>query len=355
MKHLKQVILVFILLATVSLKAQIVVESGNAESLLEAIDKANHQNVDSASQRLYVFIPNGVYDLGERTLTQIWGHNIALIGESMEGVIIKNAPAVENEGISKTAVFLNRGWNIYLQDLTLQNALDYYHSGAAGRAVCWQDKGNYTIFKRVRMLSYQDTYYSHSEECSHYFEDSELHGTVDFLCGAGDVYFNRCLIVTEKRNLDGSGENVIAAPRTSTSKWGYVFNHCTIRNDMSVFAFARGWHTNPRCVWLNTTLETPEKLMATRFDPYGIRSVDNAFFEYNTMDASGRNITPKSNVVRFQVNEQLCDAETIIDKKDAKRFSLKKVFPKWRPDKKTRALEKESARMKKQYLKTTLK
>ena len=88
MKHLKQVILVFILLATVSLKAQIVVEAGNVESLLEAIDKANHQNEDSASQRLFVFIPNGVYDLGERTLTQIWGHNIALIGESMEGTTI---------------------------------------------------------------------------------------------------------------------------------------------------------------------------------------------------------------------------------------------------------------------------
>jgi hypothetical protein len=147
---------------------------------------------------------------------------------------------------------------------------------------------------------------------------------------------------------------VIAAPRTSTTKYGYVFDHCTIRNDMSKFAYARGWHTNPRCVWLNTTLETPEKLMATRFDPYGIRSVDNAFFEYNTMDASGRNITPTSNVVTFRVNEQQCDAETIITKKEAKRFCLKKVFPKWRPDKKTRKLEKQSARMKKKYLNTAL-
>lgn len=72
--------MVSLLLVTVSLKAQIVVEAGNAESLLEAIDKANHQNVDTASQRLFVFIPNGVYDLGERTLTEIWGHNISLVG-----------------------------------------------------------------------------------------------------------------------------------------------------------------------------------------------------------------------------------------------------------------------------------
>ena len=346
--------MVSLLLTTVSMKAQIVVEAGNAESLLEAIDKANHQNADTASSRLFVFIPNGVYDLGERTLTELWGHNIALVGESMDGTIIRNAPSVENEGIGKTATLLNRGWNNYVQDLTLKNDLDYYHSGAAGRAVCWQDKGNYTIFKRVKMLSYQDTYYSHSEECNHYFEDSEIHGTVDFLCGAGDVYFNHCLIVTEKRNEDGSGKDVIAAPRTSTTKFGYVFNHCTIRNDMSVFAFARGWHTNPRCVWLNTTLETPEKLMTTRFDPYGIRSVDNAFFEYNTMDVLGHNITPESNVVTFKVNDQQRDSETVIDKKAAKKYSLKNVFPKWRPDKKTRKLEKQSARMKKKYLNTAL-
>lgn len=354
MKYLKQIILVYLLLATISLKAQIVVEAGNVESLLEAIDKANQQNVDSASQRLFVFIPNGVYDLGDRTLTQIWGHNIALVGESMEGTIIRNAPSVENEGISKTATLLNRGWNTYVQDLTLKNDLDYYHSGAAGRAVCWQDKGNYTIFKRVRMLSYQDTYYSHSEECNHYFEDSEIHGTIDFICGAGDVFFNRCLIVTEKRNEDGSGNNVIAAPRTSTTKYGYVFDHCTIRNDMSKFAFARGWHTNPRCIWLNTTLETPEKLLATRFDPYGIRSVDNEFFEYNTIDINGRDITPKSNVVRFVVNDEQRDAETIVGKKEAESYTLKKVFPQWRPDKKTRNLEKQSARMKKKYLKAGL-
>lgn len=349
MRFLKQTILAVFVFSTSILNAQIVVEAGNAESLLEAIDKANHQNVDSTASRLYVMIPNGVYDLGERTLTQIWGHNIALVGESMEGTIIRNAPSVESEGISKTAVFLNRGHNTYVQDLTLKNDLDYYHSGAAGRAVCWQDKGCYTIFKRVRMLSYQDTYYSHSEECYHYFEDSEIHGTVDFICGAGDVFFNRCLIVTEKRNPDGSGVNVIAAPRTSTTEYGFVFDHCTIRNDVSAFHLGRGWHTHPRCVWLNTTLESPEKLIDTRYDPQGLRTVNNEFFEYNTMDAQGRNITPKSNVVRFVVNDEQCDAETIISKKEAARYALEKVFPKWRPDKKVRALEKQSAKMKGLY------
>ena len=328
----------------------LVVKAGDAESLLQTLDEANRQNADTLSERLFVLIPNGVYDLGERSLTTIQGHNIALVGQSMEGTVIVNAPKVENEGISKTATLLNRGINTYVQDLTLKNALDYYHSGAAGRAVCWQDKGNRAIFKRVRMLSYQDTYYSHSEECQHYFEDSEIHGTVDFICGAGDVYFNRCLIVTEKRNPDGSGRNVIAAPRTSTTLWGYVFDGCTIRNDVSTFHLARGWHTHPRCVWLNTTLESPEKLEPTRFDPRSIRSAECEFGEYGTKDAAGHSLTPAENIVQIIGSEGERTVQTTLNSAEALRFTLKNVFPNWRPDQITRRLEKRCTRLVKKYL-----
>lgn len=326
------------------------VKAGDSESLLEAIERAGILNADTTSERLYILIPNGTYDLGERALTTINGHNIALVGESMERTVIVNAPPVEKEGISTTATLLNRGLNTYVQDLTLKNALDYYHSGAAGRAVCWQDKGFRAMFKRVRLLSYQDTYYSHSEECQHYMEDCEIHGTVDFICGAGDVYFNRCTIVTEKRNEDGSGENVIAAPRTSTTKWGFVFNHCTIRSDKSLFFLARGWHTLPRCAWLYTRIESPELLGATRFDPVGIRSVDNQFFEYHTTDTEGRLISPETNVVNFTCKEQQREAETIMTSEVARQYTLKNVFPDWKPEKTTRKLTKKCDRLKKAYL-----
>ena len=254
MKHVKLLILIAWLTVAYTTKAQIVVEAGNAESLLNAIERANLQNADTLSERLFILIPDGVYDLGERVLTSISGHNIALVGQSMEGTIIVNAPKVENEGISTTATLLNRGHHTYVQDLTLKNALDYYHSGAAGRAVCWQDKGDSTIFKHVRMLSYQDTYYSNNEHGHSYFEDSEIHGTVDFICGAGDVFFNHCLLVMEKRRQNGGGRDIIAAPRTSKTDWGYVFSHCTIRCNNTDFVYARGWREQPHCTWLYTTI-----------------------------------------------------------------------------------------------------
>ena len=351
MRHLKQFLLCFLSFLAASAEAQIVVETGNAESLLQAIEQANKQNADATSKRLFILVPNGVYDLGKRTLTAITGHRIALVGESMAGTVIVNAPDVEDEGISKTATLLNQGRETYVQDLTLKNALDYYHSGAAGRAVCWQDKGDRTMMKRVRMLSYQDTYYSNNEQGRSYFEAAEIHGTIDFICGAGDVFFNHCLLVTEKRRTEGGGRDIIAAPRTSKAAWGYVFSHCTIRNDDSEFLYARGWREHPRCVWLYTTLETPEMLQPTRFEPKGMRTIQNDFYEYGTTDGEGRDITPRSNVVTFTLNGESHAVETILTEQQAAKYTLKNVFPDWQPQKNVRQLEKQGGRLKRKLLK----
>ena len=266
----------------------ILVEKGSTQSLLDAISQANELNADKDAKPLYILIPDGFYDLGERVLTRITGHHIALIGQSMSGTVIQNKPDVKNEGLSKTAVIQNRGSENYFQDLTLKNTLDYYAAGAAGRAATLHDKGTHTICNRVRLLSYQDTYYSDNDQCQLYFQDSEIHGTVDFICGDGDVWFERCRLVTEKRTLDGSGRNVITAPKTSKTQWGYIFNHCTVENIVSNFEYARGWSGTPHSIWLHTTLLTPERLNPTRFDSHGMRTIQNDFKEYGTIDAQGR-------------------------------------------------------------------
>jgi len=329
----------------------IVVESGNVKSLLDAISKANETNAAEDAERTIILIPDGYYDLGETMLTRISGHNVSLIGQSTEGTIIRNKPDVKIESISKTAVFQNRGRNNYFQDLTLKNDLDYYSAVPDGRAVCLQDKGTRTICNRVRMLSFQDTYYSDNEKCQHYMQDTEIHGTIDFICGAGDVWFERCRIVTEKRNPDGSGTNIITATRTAETPWGYVFNRCTIENRVSMFNYGRSWHTNPRCVWLYTMLLTPEKLVPTRFDAEGMKTSGNYFKEYHTMDAQGRDITPKTNVVRFTLRDhtQPFVAETIMTREEARQYTLKTVFGEWRPDKALKRLEKQAKKLKKQY------
>jgi pectin methylesterase-like acyl-CoA thioesterase len=192
------------------------------------------------------------------------------------------------------------------------------------------------------MLSYQDTYYTDNEKGQTYLENAEIHGTVDFICGAGDTYFNRCTIVTERRNRDGSGRTVIAAPRTDGTPWGYVFESCTIYNRMSDFVYARGWKIKPHCTWLNTMLMSPEKLQASRFDPRGMSTIDSKFQEYHTMDAQGRDITPQTNVVTFTLNDDKNTVETILTAEKASRYELEKIFPDWRPEKIVRKLTKHT-------------
>ena len=327
----------------------IVVKKGDAQSLLDAVAQANKTNADKNAQRFYILIPDGFYDLGEKVLTRITGHNIALIGQSMAGTVIQNCPDTKNEGISKTAVFQNRGTGNYLQDLTLKNALDFYAAGAAGRAVTLHDKGTQTVCNRVCLLSYQDTYYSDNDLGQFYFQDSEIHGTVDFICGDGDVWFERCRIVTEKRTADGSGRDVIAAPKTSKTPWGYIFNRCTVQNIVSDFEYARGWNGTPHCIWLYTTLLSPEKLNPTRFDWHGMRTVQNDFKEYGTTDAQGRDITPKTNVVTFEIKDEKNTVETILTRDESKQYQVKKVFTSWAPQKVIRQVEKQAKKLWKQH------
>lgn len=307
-----------------------IVKAGDADNLLATLEIANAQASDDV--RTKIFVPNGTYDLGKTCLTKISGNNISLIGESMEGTIIVNAPDVANEGIGTTATILNTGKNTYLQDITLQNALDYYGSGAAGRAVCLQDKGANTICKNVRMLSYQDTYYSNANN-AFYWETSEIHGTVDFICGGGDVFFNKCLLVGESRSATGkSGEVTLTAPYTDASNtFGYVFDGCTIENRAASFNFGRAWGGVPRLAFLNTIINQPNEIAAKRFTAAGMNVPADKFVEFNSMDADGNVVTPTTNVVKFTKDSNVNEMETVINAEEAAAYALDKVFPTWTP------------------------
>ena len=305
----------------------IFVKQGDASSLLDAIAAANGT---SGTNRIYIYVPNGTYDLGQTTLTTIGRNNISIIGESQEGVIIKNKPITE--GIGVTAVFLNTASGTYMQDLTLKN--DYDYAGNDGRAVCLQDKGTNTICKNVTMLSYQDTYYSNNSSGNFYFETSEIHGTVDFICGGGQAYFNKSLIYVEGRGGEGKGSCTITAPYTEGTTYGYVFNECTIENHASEFNFGRAWGGQPKCAWLNTTMKMGTgKIAANRWTTAGMNVAAKEFYEYNSMDESGKVISPASNKLTFtHSNGNNANFETILPADKAADFTIAKVMGGWAPD-----------------------
>ncbi len=307
-----------------------VVKADDGTHLMNTLDVVNSLPADQG--RAYIFLPDGTYDLGNEVLTPISRDNVSIIGQSMDKTIIVNEAPVEGIGVSAT--FLITGTGTYMQDLTLKNAYDYYNKSTSdGRAVVIQDKGNHTICKNVRLLSYQDTYYSNANG-DYYFENSDIHGTVDFICGSGDVFFNECTLTVEERNADGSGECTLTAPSTDTSKgdsYGYVFNNCTINSLAEKFNFGRAWNNDPRCAYLNTTLLQPEKLNSNHWTLGGMNVVADKFVEYNSMDANGKVISPESLVLKFTKDSNSNEYETILTAEQAEGYTLDKVFTDWTP------------------------
>ncbi len=303
------------------------VKPGSAESLIEVIEVVNGINAAKDADRSYIFLPDGTYDLNETVKTSISGHNISIIGQSMDNTIIVTAPDKSIEGLGSADMFQSSGSNLYMQDLTLKNALDYYNAGSAGRAAVIQDSGNRTIFKRVRMLSCQDTYYSSNDNMQSYFESCDVHGTVDFICGGGDVRFVKTQLSLEPRQTDLKGSRTIVAPR-GTVKFGYVFDNCKVvdlAQGNGTWNFGRTWNNDPITVYLNTTLDenAAATLIASRWIEKGMNSKDPVLFgEFHTMDINGNDITPESNIIKSHGG----DFQTIISAEQAANFSYEMMF-----------------------------
>lgn len=306
----------------------IYVKQGNASSFIDAIDAANGM---TGTERVFIYVPNGTYDLGQKTLTTIGRNNISIIGESMEGTIIKNRPV--KEGIAITATLLNTATNTYLQDLTL-DCIAPYGTGddtkSAERGVCFQDKGTKTVMKNVYLKGLQDTYYSNGAEgMTGYFETCKIEGTVDFICGSGSILFNECDLYVADRSQSKTSANVITAPATYASEKGYAFYGCTIDgtdNQKDKYNLGRPWQKSPAATYVNTTM----KINASTAGWTSMNKADAIrFHEFNTKNAEG------TEVLSHNVNA--CEAngtkdELYLTAEQAANYAPDKFFTSWTPE-----------------------
>ena len=292
-----------------------IVPAGDAAALLLALNSAN------AETGATIFLPNGTYDLGNTVLTTISGKNMSIIGESMEGTIIKTKALEEKLGVAD--LFYNTSIGLYMQDLTLQNDFDYYNSGAAGRAAVLQDNGNQTILRNVAMRSYQDTYYSKSG--NYYFEGGLIQGTVDYICGGGNAWFENITLLNKSRSATAkSGDDTMTAYQ-GTGK--YIFNNCSVESECKTFNFGRSWG-DAYVVYLNTTIKSG-LLIDTRFSTADMNSKPRFFGEYNTIDESGNGKnTPASNVL---TTTKGANFESVLTAEQAATYTLGSLFSTWNP------------------------
>ena len=344
----------------------------NIGELRAAILKVNKE---ASSQRRYIFMKNGDYDYGEYNNPEsgadaygrdtIKADNVSIIGQSTDNVTIHIKPT--QASVSRTSPIVITGAGTYLQDFTLQN--DYSYSGDDGQAAALMDKGHHTIGKNMRLLSRQDTYYSNTDYGQLYFEDSEFQGTVDYICGRGDVFFNRCVLKNLNRYPDKGdykGDTHIAAPYTIVEDFdaagghGYIFMDCHVDCKAQTWDFGRGWRGWPKMAFLNTTLsaDAVQRLgndqtsgkpvdLSKRATTKGIQSSSDShamqFFEYNTKDEQGNVVSPESNVLTFTASDSK-SYETILKPSETDRFQLRNVYRDWTPDEDCRQVEVNDCR-----------
>ena len=248
-----------------------------AAEFSEAVAAVNAANTSADAPRKTIFIKNGDYDFGsaEQRLT---AYNVSLVGESRDGVVLHGL----RDGISNPVLNLRDRTGFYLQDLTVRNDYDYGASELKGVAVAVYG-GNKTAMRNVRMLSNQDTQVTGERA---YFEDCEIHGTVDFICGGGSNYYYNTDLVLENR-----GGNCIAAPSTGGGlDFGYVFDSCTIScvegSEAVVdgtYSLGRPWQNEPRIAYINTTMEVLPQAAGWA----SMAELPTHFFEYGSIDGDG--------------------------------------------------------------------
>ena len=276
---------------------------GKDGTIDDAIRAAN-ESTKPADERYYIFVPDGEYHLtgndpvaelgnvnNERNI--ISRANVSLIGQSKSGTTLWNKPT--QEGISYTATIRigKQATEFYSQDLTLENRLDYWGAigGGAGRAVAFWDQGNKSVMKNVALMSWQDTYYSNNSNADYrgYFETCDLAGVVDFLCGDGDIWLEKCNIILRDR----TGNNIAAPSTQSSQQWGYVFNNCTIKSETEHpqqlrggdYTLGRTWNDSPACTYLYTKMQ----ILPTS-DAWGRMGNGGQvirFHEYHSMNGDG--------------------------------------------------------------------
>ena len=249
----------------------------------------------------YVFHPAGMVTGGDgkeydNPTSQLTAANTSFIGESMEGVVLTNVTpgatwnngfgdACPLEGIGKGDVLQIKGENSYFQNLTIKTSMGDAH----GRDIAVQDQSNKTIFKDACLWGYQDTYVSNNQHGKFYFEGGVVRGRTDYVCGKGDVYYNK---VTFQQVKSG----YLAVPSVP-KKYGYIFQNCKIVGDTDdvdgSYTLGRPWgQGTPIALFIDTEMEVVPSTIGwsemsngwpKRFAEYGSHTSKGA-----SVDLSGR-------------------------------------------------------------------
>ena len=330
------------------------VVSTNGE-LRAAIDDAN--NRADKTTRYRIFIKKGTYRLPTGAskhykhtgsdgtvywegdlpdpITYIKAANISLIGEDRDATVITQditndadmlfngqfGQAHKYEEINNSAVLQleSSATGAYFQDITVKSGIN----DALGRNLAIHDKASKTIYKNTLLYGYQDTWTSNNQNGLYYFEDGQVRGRTDYLCGKGDAYFNRL----ELLQIAGGYAAVPSTPKSI----GWVFKRCTFSPDgdavSGTYTLGRPWgQGTPVAVFIDTRMNVIPKAQGWNEMAGGWPA---RFAEWNSMNANGAAIDLSNRKTIFDETHQ---NNPVLTADEANDYSdMRRMFADWQP------------------------
>jgi len=256
-----------------------------------------------------IFVKNGTYD--ELVRVPDTKPFINLIGQDVEKTIITfaincSASATDTGwdynkglwGMSDCAVVVVAAHDFYAENISFINRYGVQFQNGP-MALAMRSNNDRFAFNSCKFRSFQDTWYTTSKNASdrHFANNCYIEGAVDYIYGGGDVFFDKCTMYNMR-----SGAVVTAPSHATGTKYGYVFNSCTVDGNAAAadgnLKLGRPWQNAPISQYVNTTM----KILPAPEGWTDMGVIPKRFAEYNSMDSKGNPIDLSSRRTYFKTS-----------------------------------------------------
>ena len=307
--------------------------TGDYTTIQSAIDAAP----DNQIRPFLIFIKNGVYK--EHINIPASKPYLHFIGQDAEKVKFTDDRLCGSTGdasiptyhVSEGATVVCQASDIMFENIIFENSWGT-EKNAGPQALALYSNNDRIVFNNCKMLSYQDTWLTSTKSIAdrHYAKNCWIEGAVDFIYGAGDVYFDACTI----NIVRPSGGYIVAPNHKVGTQWGYVFMNNTITTtqvaDPSTYSvwLGRPWHNSPKTVFINTIAEVTIPA-AGWYQTMG--GLPDLWAEYNTMDKNGNPVDLSNRNTYYYrtvdgVKEEHWTEKAVLTDEEAAQYTVRNVL-----------------------------
>lgn len=238
-----------------------------------------NETLKHCSKNDEILLSNGIYN--EKVLINVDG--ISLIGESKNGVIIKNKDFFYkimsdfNEcNTFRTYTVAVTAPNVKIKNLTIENSS--VPAEKYGQAVALHADGDNLLCDNVILRSEQDTLFTgplpedliirhqgfltkeflNGKPTRQIYNNCEISGNVDFIFGSAQALFNECDIISVGRASSKKESYVSAPSHAKNMKFGYLFYKCNLinkTNTKDTVYLSRPWRDYGTAAFINCNIE----------------------------------------------------------------------------------------------------